>query len=86
MPAVRAQLWPPGNTHEGYEVSQVPDWICRRRAKGSACRRHRSGEAWVRRGLGPSSPPGDAATGTLYARIGWDFATRRGPENGEENH
>ena len=81
MPAVRAQLWPPGNTHEGYEVSQLPDWICRRRAKGSPCHRPRSGE-----GRGRHRRPEMRLPAHHTARIGWKFATRQGPENGEENH
>lgn len=45
-------------THiRGTKVSQLPDWICRRRAKGSACRRHRSGEAWGPARLGAVIAP-----------------------------
>jgi hypothetical protein len=44
MAAVRAQLLPPGNIHEGYELQPAPGLVCRRRAKGSV-RRHRCGEA-----------------------------------------
>jgi hypothetical protein len=63
----------------GTNFSQLPDWFV-----GVAQKDPFVGIGAAR--LGRSSPPGDAATGTLYARIGWDFATRRGPENGEENH
>ena len=54
MPAVRAQLWPPGNTHKGYESQPAPGLDLSALRKGirlspaSVRRGVGSGEAWGR--------------------------------------
>lgn len=49
MPAVRAQLWLPGNTHKGYESQPAPGLDLSASRKGI-----RLSPALVRRGLGPA--------------------------------
>lgn len=49
MPAVHAQLWPPGNTHKGYERQPAPGLDLSASRKGI-----RLSPASVRRGLGPA--------------------------------